>query len=196
MRNAYLTTLGVTAAILTVVALALLLAPGFAGSVTADSDDNGGLEFKAKLTGSQEVTDPAGGVATDTVGKARFEFNDAKTELEFELEVEDGVRVTQAHIHCAPAGSNGPIVIFLAGFHDKGWDVDGDWIGDATATDANITNNACGSTLAQIAQAMAEGRTYANVHTVAHPAGEVRGQIQPNGNGNGHGGDNDRQKDD
>ena len=42
MRNAYLTTLGVFAAILTVVALALLLAPGFAGSVTADSDDNGG----------------------------------------------------------------------------------------------------------------------------------------------------------
>ena len=196
MRNAYLTTLGVTAAILTVVALALLLAPGFAGSVTADSDDNGGLEFKAKLTGSQEVTDPSGGVATDTVGKARFEFNDDKTKLEFELEVEDGVRVTQAHIHCAPADSNGPIVIFLAGFHDKGWDVDGDWIGDATATDANITNNACGSTLAQIAQAMAEGRTYANVHTVAHPAGEVRGQIQANKNENGDSGDNDRENDD
>jgi len=197
MRNAYLTTLGVTAAILTVVALALLLAPGFAGSVTADSDGNGGLEFKAKLTGSQEVTDPSGRVSTDTVGKARFEFNDAKTELEFELEVADGVRVTQAHIHCAPAGSNGPIVIFLGGFHDKGWDVDGDWIGDATATDANITNNACGSTLAEIAQAMAEGRTYANVHTVAHPTGEVRGQIQArNGTGTGSNGDNDRDEDD
>ena len=196
MRNAYLRTLGVFAAILTVVALALLLAPGFAGSVTADSDDNGGDKFRAKLTGSQEVTTPPGGVDTDTAGKARFELNDARTELEFELEVEDGVRVTQAHIHCAPAGSNGPIVIFLAGFHDKGWDVDGDWIGDATATGANVTNNACGSTLAEIAQAMAEGRTYANVHTVAHPAGEVRGQIEVNGNGNGHGGDNDRQKDD
>ena len=196
MRNAYLTTLGVFAAILTVVALALLLAPGLAGSVTADSDDNGGHEFRAKLTGSQEVTTPPGGVATDTVGKARFELNDAKTELEFDLEVEDGVRVTQAHIHCAPAGSNGPIVIFLAGFHDKGWDVDGDWIGDATATNANITNPACGSTLAQIAEAMAEGRTYANVHTIANPAGEVRGQIEANGNVNGQSGDNDREEDD
>jgi len=185
MRNAYLTTLGVFAAILTVGALALLLTPGFGGSATADSDDDGGLEFKAKLSGSQEVTNPAGGVATKTAGKARFEFNDAKTELEFELEVEDGVRVTQAHIHCAPEGQNGPIVVFLAGFHDRGWDVDGDWIGDATATDANITNTACGSTLVQLEDAMAEGRTYANVHTVAHPAGEVRGQIHAE-DGNNH----------
>jgi hypothetical protein len=192
MRNAYLQTLGVFAAILTVAALALLLAPGFAGSVTADNDGDDGLKFRARLTGSQEVTTPPGGVDTDTRGKARFELNSDKTELEFELEVEDGVRVTQAHIHCAAAGSNGPIIIFLGGFHDKGWDVDGDWIGDATATDANITNTACGSTLAEIANAMAEGRTYANVHTIANPAGEVRGQIEgKNGNGNGGGGDND-----
>ena len=196
MRNAYLTTLGVAAALLTIaVAATMLVAPGWTGPVTADDDDdNGGLEFKARLSGSQEVTDPPGGVSTDTVGKARFEFNDDETELEFELEVENGVRVTQAHIHCAAAGSNGPIVVFLGGFHDKGWDVDGDWIGDATATDANITNPACGTTLAQIAEAMAEGRTYANVHTVAHPAGEVRGQIQAaNGRGNSNG---DKEKED
>ena len=131
---------------------------------------DGEHEFRAKLTGTQEVTTPPGGVDTDTAGKARFELNDARTELEFELEVEDGVRVTQAHIHCAPAGSNGPIIIFLAGLHDRGLDVDGDWIGDAKATDTSITNPACGNTLALIAEAMVDGRTYANVHTVAHPA--------------------------
>lgn len=180
MRNAYLTTLGVFAAVLTVVALATVVLPGLAGSVTADSDDDG-QQFEARLRGSEEVPP----VSTDTRGKANFEFNNAETKLHFELEVEDGQRVTQAHIHCAPAGQNGPIIIFLAGFHDKGWDVDGDWIGDATATDANITNTACGSTLAQIADAMADGRTYANVHTVANPGGEVRGQIDADGNGNG-----------
>jgi hypothetical protein len=193
MRNAYLQTLGVFAAVLTVVALALLVAPDFAGSVTADDDDRGGLKFKANLTGGQEVTTPPGGVDTDTTGKARFRFNGGKTELEVALEVEDGVRVTQAHIHCAPAGSNGPVIVFLGGFHDKGWDVDGDWIGDATATNANITNTACGSTLAEIAAAMADGRTYANVHTIANPAGEVRGQIDGK-KGNGNGG-NDRDDD-
>lgn len=197
MKSAYFTTLGVIAAVLTVVALATTVLPGVAGSVTADDDDDerDGLQFEARLTGEEEVTTPPGGVDTRTRGSAGFEFNDARTELEFELEVEDGIRVTQAHIHCAPAGENGPIVVFLAGFHDRGWDVDGDWIGDATATDANITNTACGSTLAQLAEAMAQGRTYANVHTVANPAGEVRGQIQGDGDNDRNNG-RDRDEDD
>ena len=183
MRNAYLTTLGVLAAVLTVAAIGTLVLPRLASSVTADND-HGGPQFEARLRGSNEVPP----VSTNTTGKADFEFNRGKTELHFDLSVENGQRVQQAHIHCAPAGQNGPIIIFLAGFHDKGWDVDGNWIGDATATDANITNTACGSTLAQIAEAMADGRTYANVHTVAHPAGETRGQIQSDGEGNDHGG--------
>lgn len=135
-------------------------------------------------------------VSTNTRGQASLEFNSAKTKLQFELEVEDGVRVTQAHIHCAPAGSNGPIVVFLAGFHDKGWDIDGNWIGDATATDANIVTNSCGiTTLAQLADEMAQGRTYANVHTIAHGAGEVRGQIEGDGD-NSHDNARDREEDD
>jgi CHRD domain len=190
MRNAYLTTLGVLAAVLTVAALGTLVLPGLAGSVTADND-HGGPQFEASLRGSEEVPP----VDTNTRGEADFEFNRGKTKLHFDLSVENGVRVTQAHIHCAPEGQNGPIVLFLAGFHDKGWDVDGNWIGDATATDANITNNACGSTLAELEQAMADGRTYANVHTVAHGGGEARGQISSDGD-DGHGGGNDRHEDD
>ena len=134
MRNAYLTTLGVLAAVLTVAALGTLVLPGVAGSVTADND-HGGPKFEARLHGSEEVPP----VSTNTSGKAEFEFNRGKTELHFDLSVENGQRVQQAHIHCAPEGQNGPIIIFLGGFHDKGWDVDGNWIGDATATDANTT---------------------------------------------------------
>jgi hypothetical protein len=188
MRNAYLTTLGVVAAVLTVLGLATLVLPGAANSVTA-GDGGGGPRFKAELSGDQEVSPPApaGGVVTDSEGEAKLRFNSALTQLRFEVEVEDGVRVTQAHIHCAPAGSNGPVVVFLAGFHDKGWDVDGDWVGDATATDANVVNPACGATLAELAASMADGNAYVNVHTVANPAGEVRGQVEPKG----HNGDND-----
>jgi hypothetical protein len=196
MTNAYFTTLGVIAAVLTVVALATMVLPGWAGPVTAENGN--GLKFKAELSGEEEVTTPPGGVDTETTGEAKLRFNSARTELEFELEVEDGIRVTQAHIHCAPEGQNGPVVVFLAGFHDKGWDVDGDWIGDATATDANIftLNTPCGNTLATLAQAMADGNAYVNVHTVANPAGEVRGQIEgKSGNGSG-GNDHDDEEDD
>ena len=52
------------------------------------------------------------------------------------LELHDGVRITQAHFHCGEEGANGPvIVIFLAGFHDRGWDIDGHWLDDVTITD-------------------------------------------------------------
>jgi len=176
MKGAFLSTLGFLAAVITVAALATSFLPGWAGSVTAQN--GGDRTFEATLTGAEEVTMPPGGVDTNTRGEAEFKFNGSFTELQFELEVKNGERVTQAHIHCNPAGVNGPIIIFLGGFHDRGWDVHGDWIGDATATDANITNTSCGTTLEEIAQAMADGRTYANVHTIANPAGEVRGQIQ------------------
>jgi hypothetical protein len=175
MKHAYLAALGVFGAVLTIVAAATLVLPGLAGSVTAGGSD--GPSFQARLRGSEEVTTPPGGVMTRTRGSAEFEFNESLTAIEFELEVKRGTRVTQAHIHCAPAGSNGPVIIFLAGLHERGFDVDGDWIGDATVTDANIVDTTCGATLAEIATAMAEGRTYVNVHTIANPAGEVRGQI-------------------
>jgi hypothetical protein len=38
------------------------------------------------------------------------------SELEFQLVVSRLDGVTQAHIHCGPAGANGPISVFLFGF--------------------------------------------------------------------------------
>jgi hypothetical protein len=173
MKDAYFKTLGAIAAVLTVMGLATLVLPGWADSVTARGN-GGGLKFEAELSGAEEVPP----VVTETEGEAELRFNRDLTELKFELEVEDGIRVRQAHIHCAAAGANGPVVVFLAGNHDPGWDIDGDWINDATATNTNIVNTSCGTTLAELAQAMSEGRTYVNVHTTANTGGEVRGQIE------------------
>ena len=117
-------------------------------------------------------------MTTDTTGKALFRLNKAETEIEIQLHVNDGVRITQSHIHCAPAGVNGPIVVFLAGLHAAGLDVDGKWVSNATITDTSIVNTACGSTVSALAASMRNGNTYANVHSVAHPAGVVRGQIE------------------
>jgi len=141
----------------------------YSGMVNADE------LFKATLTGDQEVPP----VTTDTTGKALFRLNKAETEIEIQLHVNDGVRITQSHIHCAPAGVNGPIVVFLAGLHAAGLDVDGKWVSNATITNTSIVNTACGSTVSALAASMRSGNTYANVHSVAHPAGVVRGQIEP-----------------
>ena len=145
-----------------------------AGTVYGD-----GLDFEADLTGAQEV--PA--VETDTTGEIEVEFNYDLTEAKFELEVDDGVAITQAHLHCAPAGVNGPVVAFLFGFVPGGFDVDGD-LAEFTLTDANILpTDGTGScpnvieNLRDLADAMEDGNIYANVHSVANAGGEVRGQL-------------------
>lgn len=132
--------------------------------------------FKARLSGANEVPDE---VATDTSGKFKLQFNKHYTEAEMTLSVNDGVRIQQAHLHCAPVGVNGPIVVFVAGLNSAGYDVDGKWISNATATNTSIVNTACGATLADLAASMRAGNVYVNVHSVAFPGGLIRGQVEP-----------------
>ncbi|MGH9051831.1 MAG: CHRD domain-containing protein [Acidimicrobiia bacterium] len=139
------------------------------------------LRFEAELTGAEEVPP----VATNTTGRAGVEFNHTRTRAAFRVQVSDGEAVTQAHFHCAPEGVNGPVVAFLFGFIPGGFDVDGE-LAEFTLTDANILADATPSetcpvdinTLADLARAMGRGLIYANVHTVANPGGEVRGQME------------------
>jgi hypothetical protein len=133
--------------------------------------------FKAILSGDQEVPP----VVTDTTGKFKLQLNPAETEAEITLTVSDGVRLRQAHLHCAPVGANGPIVAFLAGDNAAGYNVDGKWISNATLTDTSISNPACGATLSALAASMRAGTVYVNVHSVAHPGGVIRGQVEPTG---------------
>src|SRR5262245_16230232 len=144
---------------------------------SAASIANAGETFKARMSGDQEV--PA---VTDqgTTGKFVIKFDRDFTEGEYKLVINSGVRVTQAHLHCAPAGVNGNIIIFLAGFHANGWDIDGQWISNATVTNANIVDKSCGGTLAEIAENAARGNVYVNAHSVAKPAGVARGQLHSN----------------
>src|SRR5882724_6552574 len=133
--------------------------------------------FQAVLTGDQEV--PA--VETNTTGRFKILVNQDATAGGYTLSVASGVRITQAHFHCGPAGVNGPVIVFLAGFRAEGWDVDGKWVSNATITDANVilTTTPCGATLASILEAARNGNVYVNVHSVAHPGGVARGQLEP-----------------
>jgi len=136
------------------------------------------LNFRAPLTGDEEV--PA--VESQTVGVATFKLSSDETELAYKLIVANGEQVTQAHIHCGLPGTAGPVVVFLYGF---GPTVDINGVlssGTVTAADliARPPSAACPGGVATFADLVVKLRTggaYANVHTVAHPAGEARGFI-------------------
>lgn len=137
---------------------------------------NGGTHiFRAVLSGAAEVPP----VDTATTGEVKFKVDRMLTRIEFDLRLHNGedlMAVAGAHIHCAPVGVIGPVVVFLAGAVPGGFD--GEVRLRATVTEANIVNTACGATLAELVQSMQAGNTYVNAHTTANPGGEVRGQIE------------------
>lgn len=149
------------------VVLALLLAPG--GAIA------GGQKFTATLSGAEEVPVP---VMTETTGEANFRVSKDLTRIDFDLDIEDGVRILAGpggHLHCAPFGQNGPVVAFLAAGLPVGFD--GDVEIEASLDDGSIVNDACGATIAELVESMNLGLVYVNLHSARNPAGEVRGQV-------------------
>jgi CHRD domain len=144
---------------------------------------NAGEVFLAVLTGAEEVPP----VQEETRGLARIVFSEDDTAVDFQLQVRAGEGITQAHIHCAPKGTNGPIAVFLAGLNAQGYNVDAifPWVSGATLTDASVipvANPACPiaiNNLRDLAKAVRDGNAYVNVHSVAHPSGVIRGQLAP-----------------
>ena len=118
------------------------------------------------LSGAEEV--PA--VTVNGVGYFNGTLTDGN--LEFDL---SGVapEITQAHIHIAAKGVNGPVVAFLFGPVDPG-------VGAIHPTGniklANLVGPLAGNWKG-FTDAMAKGELYVNIHTKANPGGAVRGQI-------------------
>jgi hypothetical protein len=71
-----------------------------------------------------------------------------------------GMAATAAHIHLAPAGQNGPVIVPLVKTGDNAF---------APAAGAKLTDTQYASYLA--------GNLYVNVHSAAIPGGEVRAQL-------------------
>ena len=126
--------------------------------------------FRTHLTGANEVTP----VSTNAQGQAIFKFSDDLESLWYKLNVANIDEVFAAHIHCAPAGANGPIGVTL--FMGVPVSTPGT-LAQATVA-APDAGNGCGWVdLADVRSAILAGDAYVNVHTVANPGGEIRGQI-------------------
>jgi CHRD domain len=157
---------------------AIVLAAVVSGATIAGAHTSHPVtDFAAALTAKQEVQTPA--VVSAATGRARFELSADGTKLHFALSARGLGRITMAHIHLGATGTNGPVVAFLFpeamdGVNGDGFEVAG------TITAADLMGPLAGqTTLANLAQALRSGGAYTNVHTIAHPAGEIRGQIHP-----------------
>ena len=165
----------------------LLCAITFAFASAAQASDDG-FHFTTFASGEQEIQ-PPGGVLTDTTATLRLDFRHDLSAAKFRLSVFDGKLITQAHLHCARAGVNGPVVAFLFNVAPVpgpgGVNVDGRIARDRLTNDDIepvdfAANPACGVAINNIASlfaAVLDGIIYLNVHSEGNPPGEVRGQI-------------------
>ena len=137
------------------VAALIVLAP----MVLVTSVEAGGRPLSATLTGAAEVPGPGD---PDGSGNSTVTLNMGAGEICFSITVSNiTLPASAAHIHAAPAGVAGPVVVTLA------------------PPGANGSSSGCVSASEALIKAIRKNPSayYVNVHTSDFPAGAVRGQL-------------------
>ncbi|MBU3563413.1 MULTISPECIES: CHRD domain-containing protein [Polynucleobacter] len=112
--------------------------------------------MKVTLTGSQEVPPvmtSASGVGAIMVAPDGAVSGTITT---------TGIEATMAHIHEAPMGQNGPVIVPFTKTSDNVWTAPA----GAKLTDAQL-------------QSLKSGNLYLNVHSATNKPGEIRAQLKP-----------------
>jgi len=156
-------------------AMSLLVLP-----LVAYGDDNDGPAhaFRANLQGRNEA--PL--TLSAARGRLALTVNATDTSVHFVLQYMGlQTMVTASHIHVAQPNVNGGVTVFFCGGGGRPACPQGQGTveGDFTAADVlPLTSKQLeANNLAKLLAAIRAGRTYANVHTMTSPSGEIRGQI-------------------
>jgi hypothetical protein len=131
-------------------------AAGVVALLAGCAGTGGPSNTQVTLSGSQEVppvTTAATGFGTITIAEDKSVSGSVTT---------SGVVGTAAHIHEAPAGKNGPVIVPMDKSSDNTWTIKP----GAKLTDAQY-------------EAFKAGNLYVNVHSAANKGGEIRGQLKP-----------------
>ncbi len=130
-----------------------------------------GQRYFAQLTGVNQVPPN-----TVTGASAIANFTARSGTIEFDLNVQNIVGLTQAHIHEGAGGVNGPVVATLYSSGTPSGPITAQTVASGVLRPADVT----GMTLDSLLVLMRTRKAYVNVHTSTNPAGEIRGQIGPN----------------
>ena len=164
-------------------------------TIAADQDDRD--TFHATLSGFQEVTGP-GPILSEGTGTLRLKLDRQAKTLTFSLTYSNLTPgAFMAHIHFAPVHVGGSIMVWFCG----GTPVTppagvqacpaggGTVTGTIMAADvqAIAAQHVTAGDFDALEDALDTNSAYANVHTTAFPAGEIRGQIhRGDGDGDDH----------
>jgi hypothetical protein len=132
--------------------LAIMLALLVVGTASAQ-----GRPFSTSLTGAEEV----GGGDPDASGFASITLNQGQGEICIDATVSNTSALVAAHIHAAPAGVNGPVVVPFTSL------ISGNTISGCVSVDPDLVK-----AIRKDPQAY-----YINVHTTEYPGGAARGQL-------------------
>lgn len=142
-----------------IVRTAILVAALFIGIAWAAPSQAAPMKFKVQLSGAQQVPP----VTTAGTGSADITYDPATHAISWTVTYSGlSGTATMAHFHGpAAAGANGPVLVWLS---KQGAPAASPFSGQATLTPAQETE-------------LTTGQVYINVHTAAHPSGEIRGQV-------------------
>ena len=151
----------------TKLALSLTSAALVATAATVSAQPSqGGRKFTTTLTGAQEcsnATPPVCGVGDpDGRGTATVTVNVGQRRVCWDIRVQDIAAPTRGHIHNAPAGRNGGIVVGF--FEPDNVDLDG-------CTTTPLSRDLLTDILKN------PQNYYVNVHNAEFPGGAIRGQL-------------------
>ena len=145
--------------------------------VAATSHAAKGANFVAHLSGDQEVP------AADTLaqGQAIFNLSRDGNSIRYRLIVANIENVRMAHLHLAPAGQNGGVVVWLYPEGPPPQKIEGRVNGVlaiGTISEDDLVGDLAGYSIDELIGEMLDGNIYVNVHTDQFPGGEIRGQVK------------------
>lgn len=177
-----------------------LTAIAVAAIVAFSANYASGQEFTARLTGFQELGSlpsatafPTGAILSDGTGTATVDVDKSSGTVTYKLTYSNvGTTppltgtVTQAHIHFGKSRASGGILVFFCSNLGNGpagtptcpsnsGTVTGTWT--AASVQAIPTENVNAGDFDALTDALTSNTAYANIHTTAFAAGEIRGQV-------------------